>query len=152
MEEERNRELARRWFEDLWSKADLSVADEIIDPSYAPDWIQIDATGPAQVKHELKYFRSVFPDLVYDMVDVVTQSNRIWVRYKGTGTQHGAAWGFAPTGRTVEFEGVTILYVSQDGKITDRWGAFSMYDILVDLGLVPRVWELSAHIGHGGDS
>ena len=65
-----NLELAKRWFEELWSKPDLDVADEIVDPDYAPDWIRMGAKGPEQVKHEIRYFRSIFPDLKYEIVDL----------------------------------------------------------------------------------
>jgi hypothetical protein len=140
---ERNSSIAKRWFRDLWTEGRLEVADEIVDPGYAPDWIQIDAKGPEQVKHEVRYFRSVFPDLEYELIDFALGKGRVWVRYKGTGTQMGNAWGFEPSGRPVEFEGVTIFYISQEGKIIDRWGAFCFYDILTDLGLVPPFWELS---------
>ena len=143
MPTEANLSIAKRWFEDLWTKPDPDLADEIVDPSYAPDWIGIDAKGPEQVKHEIRYFRSVFPDLRYEIVDVIAADDRVWVRYKGTGTQQGEAWGFEATGRQVEFEGVTILYVNPKGRVIDRWGAFSFYDILADLGLVPALWELS---------
>ena len=46
-------------------------------------------------------------------------------------------------GMTVTFHqiGATILFI-EDGKVIDRWGAFSFYDILTDLGLVPPLWEL----------
>lgn len=142
MEDERLLQVAHRWFLELWGEGNLDVAEEIVDPDYAPSWIQIDAKGPAQVQHEVRYFRSVFPDLKYEIIDSATTEDRIWVRYKGVGTQEGRAWGFDPTGRTVEFDGVTILYISQEGKITDRWGAFCFYDILTDLDLVPPLWEL----------
>lgn len=147
MSTERNLEVAKRWFEELWSKPDLDVADEIVDPDYDPDWIHIDAKGPDQVKHEIRYFRSVFPDLRYEIADAAASDDRVWIRYKGTGTQKGEAWGFAPTGKEVEFEGVTILYTDPAGRIVDRWGAFSFYDILAHLGLVPRLWELSEKLG-----
>ena len=147
MTTKRNLDLAKRWFEELWNKPDLDVADQIVDPGYAPDWISIDAIGPAQVKHEVKYFRSVFPDLEYRIVDIAPFPDRVWVRYQGSGTQSGVAWGFEPTGKQVEFEGVTILYVNQIGKISDRWGAFCFYDILCDLGLVPPLWDLRGHFG-----
>lgn len=149
MSEENNLLAARRWFQELWSEENLDVADEIIDPEYAPEWVQIDATGPAQVKHEVRYFRSVFPDLVYEIVDMVGQNDRVWVRYRGSGTQKGAAWGFEPTNKQVSFEGATILYINADGKIIDRWGAFCFYDIFADLGLVPPFWELSEHFAQG---
>lgn len=146
MSEKRNLELAKLWFEELWGKPDLEVADEIIDPEYAPDWVSIEAKGPAQVKHEIKYFRSVFPDLRYEIVDSVALPDRVWVRYKGSGTHKGSAWGFEASGRTVIFEGATILYSNAEGKIIDRWGAFCFYDILHDLGLAPPLWELHGHL------
>jgi predicted ester cyclase len=144
--EERKISIAKRWFGELWSDGNLDIADEIVDPHYAPKWIQIDAKGPAQVRHEVWYFRSIFPDLKYEMIDMVPSEDRIWVRYKGTGTQVGPAWGFNPSGKQVEFEGVTVLYVSPEGMIIDRWGAFCLYDILADLGLVPPIWELSGFL------
>ncbi|MGB3716926.1 MAG: ester cyclase [Candidatus Promineifilaceae bacterium] len=149
MFEERNVEIARRWFENLWSQGQLDVADEIVDPEYAPEWVQIDATGPGQVKHEVRYFRSVFPDLVYEIVDIVGLEDRVWVRYRGSGTHDGSAWGFEPTGKQVTFEGATILFINSEGKIIDRWGAFCFYDIFADLGLVPPFWELSQNLVQG---
>jgi len=142
----RNEAIGRRWYEEMWSKPDLDVADEIVDKEYNPEWVHIDAVGPAQIKHEIKYFRSVFPDLKYEIVEISGEEEKVWIRYKATGTQKGSAWGFAPTGKEVEFEGATILYLNSEGKVIDRWGAFCFYDILTELGLVPSLWELSKHL------
>ena len=146
MSKERNLKLARLWFEEMWGKPDLDLADAIIHPEYDPDWVHIDARGAAQIKHEISYFRSIFPDLKYEILEMTAEEDRVWVRYRGTGTQNGAAWGFEPTGKAVEFEGATILYLNPDGKIIDRWGAFCFYDILTELGLVPPLWELDRHL------
>ena len=141
-----NERIAHLWYEVMWSRPDPGLADELVDSSYAPEWIHIDKKGPEQIKHEIRYFRSVFPDLKYEIVETAALSDRVWIRYRARGTQLGSAWGFPPTGKTVEFEGATILYIRQ-GKVIDRWGAFSFYDILTDLGLVPPLWELKDHIG-----
>ena len=143
MSKQRNEAIGRRWYEEMWSKPDLDVADEIIDEKYDPEWVSIDKVGPDQVKHEIKYFRSVFPDLKYEIIDIIGDDEKVWMRYKGKGTHKGNAWGFGPTGKTVEFEGATILYINAKGKIVDRWGAFCFYDILTDLELTPPLWELS---------
>lgn len=134
--------IGRKWFEELWGKADLDVADEIVDPNYKPDWIHIDAKGPAQVKHEIKYFRSIFPDLRYEIIEIKGEEDKVWVRYKGRGTHRGEGWGFKPSNNIVEFEGATILYLNSEEKIIDRWGAFCFYDIFADLGLLPSFGEL----------
>ena len=137
---------AQRWFTDLWSTGNLEIADEIIDPEYAPDWIQIQKKGPEQVKQEVKYFWSVFPDLIYEIVDLAKQGDRVWVRYKAKGTHKGEAWGFSPTRKQAVFEGVTIFTIGPSGKISDRWGSFCFYDIFSDLGLASPWWELSQHL------
>ena len=143
MSKQRNEDIGRRWYEEMWNKPDLDVADEIVDKDYDPDWVHIDAVGPAQIKHEIKYFRSVFPDLKYEIIEINGEEDKVWIRYKAKGTQKGNAWGFEATGKNVEFEGATILYINSEGKIVDRWGAFCFYDLLTDLGLVPPLWELS---------
>jgi hypothetical protein len=144
---EKNQRLAERWFLEMWSKPDPGLADEIIAAEYAPEWVQIDAKGPEQVKHEIRYFRSVFPDLRYEIVDLVSKEDCVWVRYKAHGTQKGKAWGFESSGRRVDFEGVTILYINSEGLVCDRWGAFCFYDILADLELVPSLWDLAQALG-----
>ena len=140
-----NERIAHLWYEVMWSKPDPEIADEIVDAEYAPEWVHIDKKGPAQIKHEIKYFRSVFPDLKYEIVEMAAFPDRVWIRYKAKGTQLGSAWGFPPTGQAVEFDGATILYI-KGGKVIERWGAFSFYDILTDLGLVPPLWELKDHL------
>lgn len=147
MDKLQNMESAHRWFEEIWSQGRLETADELVSSDYAPEWIQIEATGPAQVKHEVHYFRSIFPDLKYEIVDAVPLPDRVWVRYRGRGTHEGNAWGFEPTGKEVTYAGVTILYFNEQGKIVDRWGAFCFYDIFADLELVPPFWELSQRLG-----
>ena len=81
--------IARRWFEEMWSIPELDIADEIVDESYKPEWIPIDESGPAQIKYEIKAFRSVFPDLKYQINDIISGDGKVWVRYKGRGTQKG---------------------------------------------------------------
>jgi len=146
MTREHNLEIARKWYQQMWSEPDFDLADEIIDPAYDPEWVHIDKTGPEQVKHEMRYFRSIFPDLVYSVVDAIAAEDRVWVRYRASGTQTGSAWGFPPSGKQVTFEGAAILYISPEGRVVDRWGAFCFYDILADLGQVPPLWELSGSL------
>ena len=137
--------LGRLWFEDMWSNPNLDVADDIVDPDYDPSWVHIDKKGPAQVKHEITYFRSIFPDPKYEIMEINGEGDKVWIRYKATGTHKGESWGFKPTNKKIEFEGATILYFNNKGKIIDRWGAFSFYDILEELGLVPPFWELHTY-------
>lgn len=147
MLKERNEEIGRRWFLEMWGKPNLDLADELVDKNYNPNWVSIDAVGPDQIKHEIRYFRSAFPDLKYEVVDILGGEDRVWVRYKGKATHKGNAWGFKPTNKEFEFEGAAILHIGPEGRVVDRWGAFCFYDILMELKLVPPFWELSKQFG-----
>ncbi|MFX1568914.1 MAG: ester cyclase [Promethearchaeota archaeon] len=139
---EETEKIGKLFFEVMWSKPDLTIADEIVDPKYNPTWIQIDKTGPAKIKHEITYFRNIFPDLFYRIVEMKGEIDKVWIRYTGNGTHLGKGWGFEATKKKITFEGATILYINTEGKIYDQWGAFCLFDIFYDLGLVPPFWEL----------
>ena len=87
----------------------------------------------------------MLPDLKYEIVETATLTDRVWFRYEAKGTQMGSAWGFLTTGKVVEFDGATILYI-RDGKVINRWDAYSFSDILTDLELVPPLWELKNYL------
>jgi predicted ester cyclase len=142
MKIEETEKIAKLFYEVMWSKPDLTIADEIIDPKYNPSWIQINNTGPAKMKHEITYFRKMFPDLTYQIVEMKGEEHKVWIRYTAQGTHLGSSWGFDPTKKNVTFEGATILYINSKGRIYNQWGAFCFYDVFFELGIVPPFWEL----------
>lgn len=126
----------------MWNNPSDSLIEKLVAPSYNPEWVLMDKNGPELIKHEIKYFRSVFPDLKYRIVEINGEKDKVWIHYSATGTHLGKAWGFEPTNKQVTFEGASILYINEEGQVIDQWGAFCFYDIFTDLGLVPPFWEL----------
>ncbi|MEE9409338.1 MAG: ester cyclase [Candidatus Heimdallarchaeota archaeon] len=141
----RNLEIGTLWFEEMWSKEDFELAHKLIHHDYDPEWVHIPKKGPEQVIHEMKYFRSAFHDLKYTIKDIIANETKVWVYYRASAKHGGNAWGFEPTDKDIEFEGMTILEIDENGKVINRWGAFSFYDVLTDLELVPPFWELNKH-------
>jgi len=137
--------IGRRWFE-MWNIPDFNIADEIVDQNYNPSWTGIDAVGPAQVKREIMYFRSVFPDLEYEIIELKAEEEKVWIHYRGKATHTGAGWGFQPTNKTIDLEGISILYLNENGKVINQWDAFSFYELFLKLGLVPPLGELHKYL------
>jgi hypothetical protein len=143
---EETEKIGRLFLEEMWSKPDLNIFDKIFDPKYNPEWIQIDKIGSAQIKYEIKYFQSLFPDLKYKIIEIKGEEDKIWVRYEGHGTHLGKGWGFKPTGKKLIFEGAAILYINSEGKIINQWSAFCFYDVFDELGVVSIFLELSKYL------
>jgi steroid delta-isomerase-like uncharacterized protein len=137
-----NEKIARLWFEILWSRPDPgSVVEEIVHPDYQPDKSLFAKGGPRQVREEIKQGLRSFPDSTSEIIDMCATEDRVWVRYKFRGTHKGEFLGFPATGKTVEIEGVTILYI-KDHKVIDTWTSLPLFDMLTILGLAPPVFAL----------
>jgi hypothetical protein len=139
-------ELSYDWFERMWSIPEFGLVDKIVDAEYCPNWIYMDEKGPELVKHEIKYFRSIFPDLKFKVTDIINQDEKVWLRYKANGTQKGSFWGFKPTNKFIEFEGVAILHFNDRNQVIDLWESYCFYDILEKLKLVPPFSELHEYL------
>ncbi len=146
MEITESEQIGKLWFEDMWNKPDFTIADNIIDPEYKPEWIHIDMVGPALVKYEIKQFRTIFEDLVQKVVQIKGEENKVWVWYRAQATHTGEAWGFKATNKRIEFEGAAILFINSERKVFDLWDSYCFYDVLEKLELVPALGELHKYL------
>ena len=146
MNVEEAEKIGRMWFEEMWSKPDLHMAEDLIDPEYHPHWIQMERNGPDLVRFEIQSFRSIFSDIKFKVIELKGEKDKVWVWYKGQGTHDGNGWGFEPTHKKVEFEGAAILFFNSNGLVSDMWDSFCFYDILQDLGLVPPLGRLKDYL------
>src|SRR4051812_20543970 len=85
---EQNKATARRWSEELWSRGNLAVADEII----AKDYERHDpgdpfaARGPEDVKRIVSMLRSMLPDFHIEVDAMFADGDFIVSRYTATAT------------------------------------------------------------------
>jgi steroid delta-isomerase-like uncharacterized protein len=137
---EENKAISRRFIEELWNTGNLSVADEIVAPTYVnhdpatPDL----GKGPESAKKEVTLYRTAFPDLRFSIEDLFAADDRVAVRWTGRGTHRGDLNGIAPTGKTVTVLGTSINRIA-GGKIMESWVIWDALGMLQQLGVVPEL-------------
>jgi steroid delta-isomerase-like uncharacterized protein len=117
---ESNVSLVRRLIDEGWNQGRLEVLDELVaeDAVSAPD----DPTSGRQAwKDEIAYFRSMFPDLRFDIHDLFGADDKVALRWTATGTDTGGFMGRPPTGRRITSTGVDIFRIA-DGLLIQGWG------------------------------
>jgi predicted ester cyclase len=141
---ERNKELARRLMEEDISQGDEAVAEAIIHPDF------FDHTNPSGMQHGLeghnaivRLFRGVFPDLTWEIDDLIAEGDKVVARTTMRGTHQGDFFGIPPTGRKVEMPGVHIIRVA-DGRIIEHWGSNDDLSLMRQLGAIPTPGEPAA--------
>jgi steroid delta-isomerase-like uncharacterized protein len=133
----KNKELVRSLFEDELSTHDEQIADELIHPNF------VDHTNPPGMQHGVDghraivaLFRQSFPDMRWEIHDLVAEGDRVAARVTMRGAHTGDFFGIPATNRAVEAGGVHILRIA-DGKIVEHWGCNDDLSLMRQLGVVP---------------
>jgi steroid delta-isomerase-like uncharacterized protein len=122
---------------DAAAMADLVTGDVVWEDPALPGV----AHGPAAVQDFMREAWVAFPDLRFDETDrphrTVAGDQVAWRwRMRGTNTGPIDPPGFAPTGRTIEIEGVD-LWEMRDGRIARYRAYYDFNALAVQLGLAP---------------
>ena len=122
---------------EVWSKGDLPLVDEIT----TEDYVEHDPVFPEPIrgrdalKEAIATFREGAPDLTKSVDETYVDGDTVVVTYTATGTHEGEIMGIAPTGRSIEVDGV-FVYRVEDGRLaegTDQWDALGLLDQLGSL-------------------
>ena len=146
---EANRQLAYRFYEELWNNGNYTVAPELLHPDHfdhtlppLPDLPQ----GRDGVLQLMKTFRDAFPDLVMSVDTVIAQDDLVGEVLTLRGTHTGSFAGIPPTGKSIEIKSVNICRI-EDGLVRERWGASDDLGLLRQIGVLPspgtRAWSAS---------
>jgi len=79
---------------------------------------------------------AAFPDGEYSIDDLFGEGDRVTLRWTFRGTHQGELKGIPPTGKPVEFAGISV-YRFADGKLVEVWEGFDRLALLQQLGVVP---------------
>ncbi|HEY1575607.1 MAG TPA: ester cyclase [Terracidiphilus sp.] len=118
---EANRQLVRRWYEEVWNKQREEAIDEMFAPDGRcfgipePDSVLV---GPDGFKTVHRTFLGAFPDLRIIIHDIICEGDRVAVTWVANMTHLGDSLGFAPTFQKVSLEGCSVVVV-RDGQIHD---------------------------------
>lgn len=136
---ERNKELARRYYAELWDQGRLELAEELVHPHHVDHNPPIPGHGRGRedVVHHISVFREAFPDITVSIDELVAEGDRVVERVTMRGTHLGPFLGIAPTGRYVEVTGVNVCRI-EDGQVAERWGMTDGMGMLQQLGLFPE--------------
>jgi len=133
---EENKAIIHSYF-DMINKHDLTIVDQIISDDYVlhgPGGQDI--KGQEVLKQAFIAAIAGFPDLHYQIDDMVAEGDKVAVRYTRTGTHKGDYRGIAPTGKWTKAIGA-LFYRLVDGKIVERLGYSDQLTLFQQMGVSP---------------
>jgi len=136
MAAEENKVIARRFFEEILSRTNLSATEEIVSPEFIGYFPVGLIDGLDGVMNFVMMSSYAFPDLEYVPQDMVAEEDKVVVRWSAHGTHRGVFEGIAPTGKRISWTGISILRIA-DGKVVEDRASADLLGVLEQLGAVP---------------
>ena len=121
---ERNKEVVRRLVDEVINAGRMDAVDELYAPTLAP-----------AAKRWIAPFRSSFPDVRMEVVDLIAEGDTVVGRFTCSGTHLGEWRGHAPTGRRFEAVDEVSIFRFREGQIVEAWGLEDDLGRLEQLGL-----------------
>ena len=104
----------REFFDRVWNAGEDSVTNLLFGPEFRHhDLVTHAESGLAGFLESIRWIRSLFATLEFDVLDMVVQDGRVATRWRAIG-EHRA------TGRRVDINGMSFNHV-RDGRIVEDW-------------------------------
>jgi steroid delta-isomerase-like uncharacterized protein len=142
---ENNKAIARRYFEELWNRKNVALADEL----FAPNCLLQDPVtpnlerGPAGVKQDYNIYNTAFPDSQFTIENIVAEGDQVAIRWSVRGIHKGALQNIAATNKNVTTTGISLMRIVNN-KIQEMVTNWDALGLMQQLGAVPATLTMKA--------
>jgi len=131
---ETNRELAGRWFEEVWNRNRREAIGEMLAEDAPIHEGGITVHGPVGFYTFFDRMHTAFSEIHVTVKETIAEGDKVCVRWNCSLKHTGAGLGMPPSSKTLETTGMTIIRVD-GGKVVEGWQNWDM------LGLMQQIHE-----------
>jgi steroid delta-isomerase-like uncharacterized protein len=136
--EAKNKELARRFMEEVWGKGNLEVADELLAENFVlhnpPQKVVPDKEG---YKQWVSMTTATFTTIESRVEDIIAEGDKVVIRWTYVSKHEGEYMGIPPTGKQITTTGISIDRF-EEGKIVEECIEMDELGMMQQLGVVPQ--------------
>ena len=133
---EKNKELARQFFEQIWNQGDESAIDRFIAEDAAGNDPKF-GVGRESFRLQWRKWRAAFPDINFAVEEIVAEGDTVVTRWRLTGTHLGEYLGKEATGYKADVDGVSIDRI-KGGMVVSGFDAWDSLGFREQIGLIPK--------------
>src|SRR6185503_12448301 len=118
---EENKQLLRRWFEEVWNKGRADAIDEMFDEYGIAHGLSDDPSNPIRGPRDFRpfhtLFRDAFPNMMIVVAAMVAGGDKVAARCSVRAKHEGDFLGRAATDSPVDLTGIAIVRVEDRKKV-----------------------------------
>jgi steroid delta-isomerase-like uncharacterized protein len=127
-----NRDLAVRWFEEVWNQGRRDAVEEMLSPDAVVHDGPVDSRGPAGFYAFYDRMHAAFSDVRIKPDITLVEGDLVCIRWTATMKHTGDGLGMPATGKAVQITGTSIIRVA-GGKLVEGWQNWDM------LGMIEQI-------------
>ncbi|WP_369902231.1 ester cyclase [Bacillus manliponensis] len=117
--------VVKSFFKEIRSGKNLHLASQFMAEKVIAHQVQAEheiyvERSPEEYANHVQEMLEAYGQFTVDIQELISQQNRVYVRWKQTGIHIGEVDGFEPTGLPV-IELASAVYRVEDGKIVEYW-------------------------------
>jgi steroid delta-isomerase-like uncharacterized protein len=133
---EANKQVVRRYYDEVLNGKAIDVLPEIAVPDYQDnDPLPGQGTGLAGLRDRVTMLTTAI-EQHFTIDDVVAEGDRVVVRWTTNAKQVGDFLGIPATGKSYTIAGIDIHRL-QDGKMAEHWHVVDLLSMLQQVGVIP---------------
>lgn len=133
MSAEKNKEIARVFFERIWNNKDEAAIDEFIPENAAGNDADF-GSGREGFRAQWKQWHTAFPDLHFEIVDLVAEGDKVLTRWVLTATHAGEFLGYPGTGNKIKVQGMSLDRIDEAGMVAEGFDGWDNLGFRQQLG------------------
>jgi len=134
---EDNKQIVRRFVDEVFIQGRGSTVDELVDSSFvAHTWPSTTGNAKADLKAAIGRVRGALSDIAFEIDDVIAEGDRVAVRLTTAATQTGEFMGMPATNKRYSIEEIHWFRL-RDGKVVEHWHQFDQMGMMKQLGAMP---------------
>lgn len=136
MSAKENKIIARRYFEEIWNKANLAAVEALVAADAVGHLPGTTIHGTEVLKQRVGMLYDIYTDPSFTVEDQIAEEDKVLTRWTFRGVHTGEYMGAAPTGKQVTTTGMHLFRLA-GGKIVELWLNSDDLGELQQLGVVP---------------
>ncbi|PVZ70173.1 ester cyclase [Pelagibaculum spongiae] len=135
---ERNKQTVAKIYSICWNNGDMEEIDKVFDDNVEHDQFLEDwPKGKEGFKTLVKFWRTAFPDIKEEALEIIGEGNKVASRFRLSGTHLGDFYGIPGTGRKIDILGAEIFEFNEDGKVIKYFYHEDTMGLFMQIGLLP---------------
>jgi steroid delta-isomerase-like uncharacterized protein len=133
---EENRELVRRFVDEVFVGGNAAAVDELVAEDFVPHTWPYTGDGRADLRQAMDRVSMGLAEVEFTIEDMIGEGDRVAVRLATSATHVGDFMGLSPSGNRYTIGEIHIFRI-RDGQIVEHWHQLDAIGLMRQLGAMP---------------